>query len=65
MAISSSKCSCGLAHLERIPRRSWMRWLPWLRYYQCTLCGGRRLATENAVNAAVAARASREAVERR
>ncbi len=42
MAISSSNCACGLAHLERIPRRTWMRWLPWLRYYQCTLCGGRR-----------------------
>jgi len=42
-----------------------MRWLPWLRYYRCSRCGAHRFATENAVNTAVAARASREAVERR
>jgi len=46
-------CSCGLAHLERIHRRWWMKLLPWLRFYCCSRCGRSQLASKRAVSFAI------------
>ncbi|WP_159271570.1 hypothetical protein [Variovorax boronicumulans] len=48
-----SRCSCGLRHLARIERRPWMRLFSSLRFYQCSTCGKKQLASERAVNDAV------------
>ena len=34
-------CSCGVEHLHRIPRSSWMRLFPSRRHYECARCGAR------------------------
>jgi hypothetical protein len=31
-------CSCGVEHLERIPRSWWMRVFTARRHYQCSRC---------------------------
>ncbi|RSZ32067.1 hypothetical protein EJO66_22770 [Variovorax beijingensis] len=46
-------CSCGLAHLERIHRRWWMKLFPWLRFYCCSRCGKSQLASKRAVSFAI------------
>jgi hypothetical protein len=52
------RCRCGLACLERIHRRPWMKFLPSLRFYRCSRCGKRQLASKRAVRGAVIARRS-------
>ncbi|MES2531912.1 MAG: hypothetical protein V4636_12810 [Pseudomonadota bacterium] len=49
----SRTCGCGLEHLVRIPRRPWMRVLPRLAFYRCSICGKEQLASEKEVDAAV------------
>jgi hypothetical protein len=34
-------CSCGLEHLDRIPRSWWMRLFTLRRHYECGRCGAR------------------------
>lgn len=53
MLILFSRCSCGLKHLQRIERRPWMRLFSSQRFYQCSACGKKQLATERAVNEAI------------
>ncbi|WP_147400354.1 hypothetical protein [Acidovorax cavernicola] len=54
------RCRCGLASLERIHRRSWMKFLPGLRFYRCSSCGKPQLASKRAVREAVIARRSHQ-----
>lgn len=42
-ALTLFTCGCGKHGLVRIPRASWMRSIPFLRLYQCSLCGTRVL----------------------
>ncbi|QFZ86030.1 hypothetical protein GFK26_26340 [Variovorax paradoxus] len=52
------RCRCGLARLERIHRRPWMKLFPSLRFYRCSRCGKAQLASKRAVRDAVIARRS-------
>jgi len=52
------RCQCGLAGLERIHRRPWMKFLPSLRFYRCSCCGKPQLASKRAVSGAVIAHRS-------
>ncbi|WP_341892406.1 hypothetical protein [Variovorax sp. YR752] len=52
------RCRCGLASLERIHRRPWMKFLPVLRFYRCSSCGKPQLASKRAVRDAVIAHRS-------
>jgi len=53
------RCSCGLAGLRRIERRTWMRMLPALRFYRCSTCGKKQLVSKQAAETArVSSRAS-------
>lgn len=48
---SPKTCGCSYEHLVKIHRSRWMKLLPWLRRYQCSLCQRRMLARESKVEA--------------
>lgn len=56
-----SACPCEPVHLARVPRRTWMRLLPWFRHYQCQQCGKFKLAKPREVDNARALEASHRA----
>ncbi len=58
---ATSACPCEPAHLARVPRRFWMRLLPWLRHYQCEKCHKYQLANPLTVDNARALAASERA----
>ncbi|WP_354343476.1 hypothetical protein [Variovorax boronicumulans] len=58
------RCRCGLAGLERIHRRPWMKFLPGLRFYRCSSCGKPQLALKRAVRDAVIAHRSEQQNQR-
>ena len=45
-----SACPCGIDHLKRTHRSTWMRMLPWLRLYRCDNCGKLQLHSEREIN---------------
>ena len=51
-----SACPCGIDHLKRKRRSTWMRMLPWLRLYRCDNCGKHQLHSEHEIDAAKAKR---------
>lgn len=42
-ALKLCDCGCPRPVLERIGRRRWMRFLPFVRHYLCRMCGDRVL----------------------
>jgi hypothetical protein len=51
-----SACPCGIDHLKRTHRSTWMRMLPWLRLYRCDNCGKHQLHSEREIDVAKAKR---------
>lgn len=54
-----SACPCGIDHLKRMRRSTWMRMLPWLRLYRCDNCGKHQLHSEREIDAARAKKDAR------
>lgn len=48
-----STCACGLRHMERAPRALWMRAIPFVRFYRCSLCGTQSLLSKQKVENAL------------
>lgn len=44
------RCRCGAQHLNRIPRRWWMKWWPGRALYACTSCGRVQLVSQRVVD---------------
>ncbi|QSI32793.1 hypothetical protein GNX71_25755 [Variovorax sp. RKNM96] len=49
-----SACPCGIEHLRRTRRSTWMRLLSWLRLYRCDNCGKHQLHSEREIDMAKA-----------
>lgn len=54
-----SACPCGIDHLKRMRRSTWMRLLPWLRLFRCDNCGKHQLHSEREIEAAKVKRDTR------
>ncbi len=50
-----SRCTCSQARLQRVPRRFWMRLIPFVRLYECADCGKQTLMPKPALDASAAA----------
>ena len=48
-----STCACGLRHMERAPRSFWMRAVPFVRLYRCSVCGTQSLLSKQKVESAL------------
>ncbi len=48
-----STCACGLRHMERAPRSLWMRAIPLVRLYRCSVCGTQSLLSKQKVENAL------------
>ena len=57
-----SACPCGIDHLKRTHRSTWMRMLPWLRLYRCDNCGKLQLHSQREIDVAKAKREAQAGV---